>query len=74
MVVVVVVVVVVVLRLVVKGQLAVTVVVGAVCRSASSVTAFAAIAANAGSPGNRLFPTGPASTRWQRTRETPLVS
>ena len=57
----------------VKGELAVAVVVGAACRSAGSVTAFAAIAANAGSAGNLLFPTDPAFGQRQRTRETPLV-
>ena len=65
------VVVVVLLRLVVKGQLAVVVVVGAACRSAESDTAFTAIAANAGSAGNPLFPSDLASARRQRTRETP---
>ena len=41
------------------------------CRSAGSDSAFPAIAANARSAGNPLFPTDLASARRQRTRETP---
>ena len=56
---------------VVKWQLAVVVVVGTACRSAGRVTAFAAIAANAGFAGNPLFPTDPAFGPKQPTRQTP---
>ena len=42
------------------------------CRFAGSDTAFAAIAANAGSAGNPLFPTDLAFGQRQRTRQTPL--
>ena len=43
----------------------------AACRSAESDTVFTAIALNAGSTGNLLFPTDIDYARRQQTRETP---
>ena len=54
-----------------KVEIPVAIAVVAACRSAGSDTAFAAIAANAGSAGNPLFPTDLAFGQRQRTRKTP---